>query len=149
MKIMFKNLVAAYTGKVDDIVIYYSRQANRCIARRLPKRKETTQNVAFRIIQNNLRRIEPSQGYKDDLSTYREQYCKTPRFKNRTLPNWMNAYTMLFYEMQRRMPGQVDLTTITRQQIMDEDLPCRSVASAVQAGLLPEVKGSQLLTSLI
>jgi hypothetical protein len=41
--------------------------------------------------------------------------------------------------------GLSDLKTLTRQQIYDDNLPCKSVKSAVEAGFLPEVLNYQLL----
>ena len=149
MKIMFKNLVSAYTGRVDDIVIYYSKQAHRCIARRRPVRKATAENEKFRSIQENLYLLMPSQAYIADLKIYREQFCNTYKYRNRPLPNWINAFKMMFYEMQRRMPGQVDLAIITRTQIYDQNLPCISIARAVQFGLLPDIQGWENLTAEI
>ncbi|MFO8145360.1 MAG: hypothetical protein R6T89_06515 [Candidatus Syntrophosphaera sp.] len=43
--------------------------------------------------------------------------------------------------MQAKYPDQVDLKTITRDQVLSQDLPCRSVKAAVEDGLLPQVPG--------
>jgi hypothetical protein len=149
MKIEFKYGVSAYTGKVDEIVIYYTKQSHHCITRRLPVRKPTEQNYSFRQVQVQLQSIKPSQAYKADLNAYREQFNITPRLNSKLLINWNNVYKMLLYDLQRRMPEQVNLATITRQQIYAEDLPCVSVAKAVQEGLLPQVTGWENLTAEI
>ncbi len=149
MKVKFKNLVGGYTGKVDGLVIYLHKESGTYVVRRAPRKNLQEQNHNITSTSKNLWNIHPSDAYKNDLRTYIETY-KRSRIKNKKVfISWNNAYYSLLYEMQRRMPEQVDLKTITRQQIMDEDLPCKNVASAVQAGLLPEVKGWQLLTSLI
>ncbi|MDI3504486.1 MAG: hypothetical protein PWP64_1422, partial [Candidatus Cloacimonadota bacterium] len=41
--------------------------------------------------------------------------------------------------------AQVDLKTITKAQIIEQDLPCRSVKRAVEDGLLLEIPGYQYL----
>jgi len=48
-----------------------------------------------------------------------------------------------------KMNPEIDLKTITRQQIYQENLPCISVKNAVEAGILPPVKGYERMTALI
>jgi hypothetical protein len=45
--------------------------------------------------------------------------------------------------MQKAMPVSVDLKTITREQIASQNLPCRTLRDAIEAGLLPMVEGYQ------
>jgi hypothetical protein len=49
----------------------------------------------------------------------------------------------MLWDMQKA--GLVDLKTLSRQQIYDNDLPCKSVKAAVEAGYLSEVLNYQLL----
>jgi len=57
--------------------------------------------------------------------------------------NWRNVYMRLMYALQRLF--EVDLSTITREQIVTQDLPCKSVKAAIEAGLLEEIVGYQRL----
>ena len=54
--------------------------------------------------------------------------------------SWYNLYIKMLFAMQKALPG-IDLATITIEQIYAEQLPCISVKAAVEAGLLPRVKG--------
>ena len=49
----------------------------------------------------------------------------------------------MMWNMQKTMPDQVDLKTITKEQIYDNNLPCKTLKQAIEAGLLPEVEGYQ------
>jgi len=51
--------------------------------------------------------------------------------------------------MLARINPEVDLATLTRDDIFTLDLPCISVKRAVEAGLLPRVKGYETLISSI
>jgi hypothetical protein len=44
---------------------------------------------------------------------------------------------------------EIDLKTITREQIYQENLPCISVKKAVEAGVLPQVNGYERMEALI
>jgi hypothetical protein len=44
---------------------------------------------------------------------------------------------------------EVDLRTISRETIYQNDLPCKSVKQAVEAGLLPVVKGYERMNAEI
>ncbi|NLM90621.1 MAG: hypothetical protein GX179_05475, partial [Candidatus Cloacimonetes bacterium] len=44
---------------------------------------------------------------------------------------------------------EIDLKTLTRQQIFADNLPCKSIKSAVEAGILPPVNGYERMTALI
>ena len=149
MKVKYKNLIAGYTGKADDSVIYLHKETGQFIIRRRPKVTLNPQNHDISNISSNLRKIQPSDAYKNDLRTYIFAY-RQARIKNRKhFISWNNVYYTLLYEMQNQMPGQLDLKTLTREQIYDQDLPCKNVASAIQSGLLPKVADWAELTAMI
>jgi hypothetical protein len=149
MKVQFKNLIAGFTGKVDGSVVYLHKECGRYIVRRLPRFTPQQQNHDISNVSHNLFNIHPSAAYRNDLRAYITAY-KVSRIKNKqTFISWSNAYYSMLYEMQRQNPGQIDLKTLTREQIYAQDLPCKNVASAVAAGLLPQVKDWETLTSLL
>jgi len=47
----------------------------------------------------------------------------------------------------KKIDPSLDLETISRAHIQYHDLPCRSVRRAVEAGLLPPVRGYEELDS--
>jgi hypothetical protein len=62
--------------------------------------------------------------------------------------SWQNVYLTLMYALAKQNPA-VDLLTITREQITSDNLPCKSVKDAIEAGLLREVNGYENLTQEI
>jgi len=142
MKVLFKNMIQAYTGKCDGLVYYYNRRLNRMCVREYVKPRATAQHSQFAAISSNLKALNLSAAYKQDLSDYTELYIR--RNDNHKLPvsNWYNVFMMLMWALSRKYA--IDLKTITRQQIYDESLPCISVKDAVDAGLLPMVRGYEI-----
>jgi hypothetical protein len=145
MKVLFKNLINGYTGIQDDCVLYYSRRYNRVIIRHRPRYQNHPRHSQFALIMKNLKALQPAQLYKDDLRTY----CTRSNLQRHSYDNavsWSNIWQKLLWTLARINP-QVDLQTITREQIYQQSLPCISVKSAVEAGLLPPVQGYIELTA--
>ena len=148
MIVTFKHLIGGYTGRADDLVIYYHRTLNRYIVRRMPHRKINQTNLDFAQVSKNLKKIMPSRAYRDDLRVYRDQYSRLKENECTPVLTWNNIYMKMMHAMVKADPS-LDLKTITREQIESEELPCRSVKDAVEAGLLPAVLNYQRLDSLI
>ncbi|HQP62758.1 MAG TPA: hypothetical protein PK713_01745, partial [Candidatus Cloacimonas sp.] len=92
--------------------------------------------------------LQPSEVYKNDLRLYllRHNGLKANRYKQ--LRSWVNLYHLLMANMAKLYP-EIDLKTITREQIYQENLPCISVKKAVEAGVLPQVNGYERMEALI
>ncbi len=140
MKATWRNL-PPYTGKADDQVYYYNRRVGRILCRKKPDRKPDATNKSFGGKQKHIYSLDLSEGFLKDLRRYAEGYAKLPQQKDKAYPVWTNLYSKMMYAMEKALPEQVDLATITKAQIKAQDLPCRSVKRAVESGLLPEVKG--------
>ena len=54
MKVKFKNLVQAYSGKCDGLVFFYNRRLNRMCVREYVKPRKTAQKGIFAAISKNL-----------------------------------------------------------------------------------------------
>ena len=139
MKVIFKHLLQGYEGKADELVFYWDPRLQRILARRLPKVKISQHHLDFGATSRNLMAIRPSERYKDDLRTYAERTYNLPQFGG-VRPLWNNLYMQVMYGLKAMNPD-LDLQTISRAYIELHDLPCRSVARAVDAGLLPPVRG--------
>lgn len=146
MKVTFKYGISGFTGKVDGNSVYFHKEAGRFIVRRIGKFVIKPQNTEFRSVQKNLWDIHPTEAYKNDLRLYIAAYKKLPHKNKPHFITWNNAWQAMLYEMQRLVPG-IDLRTLTRQDIYDNDLPCLNVAAAVNAKLLYPVQDYQLLTN--
>jgi hypothetical protein len=140
MKVAFKNMINGYTGKADNTIIYYIRKTNSFYVKRRPHSYSGENQNKFRDIMRNLGTIKPDFYYKEDFSFYLELYNQLPDKKYGAVMTWCNLYMKVLFSMAKTIAG-IDLSTITKQTMYDRDLPCLSVQKAVDAGLLPVVKG--------
>ena len=146
MKVGFQYGLAGYTGKLDGLVYYYDKVGGRVYARKWVYPRLTQENVRIGSISDNLFAIQPSEAYKDNLRMYVPRYNTLKVAEHRPVRSWVNIFLKMMYNMAKQMP-EVDLRTISREQIYQNNMPCISVKQAVEAGLLPEVKGYERMTA--
>lgn len=144
MKVKYKELIRSYRGKMDGLVYYYHPGLRRCIAREYVKPRPTENNRRLAAVSANLRALEPAREYLQDLKVYRALVQQHPDTEHHVRGHQWILFTRLMWA-QCRAAG-LDPETVTRAQIEALELPCRSVKTAVEAGLLPEVAGYGLLT---
>jgi hypothetical protein len=143
MKVRTQYGITGLSGKADGMVYYFLPNCDVTIARRLPKEfNEAAQHNDYRLIARNLKEIHPSDAYKNDFRVYTTLY-KDLDGADPKISSWYNLYIRMLWAMQEE--GLVDLKTVTREQIYTEDLPCRSVKAAAEAGFLPAVLNYQNL----
>lgn len=147
MKVIFKNNVAAYVGKADGLVFYYSRKFGRVLARSLPKYVERPQNERLALVAKQIKSLNLSADFIEDLKSYVILYNGTAEFYDTRMACWYNALLRGWYKFANE--NNVDLTQITRAEIDDNFYPIRSVQLMVTNDLLPHVSVScDLLTHL-
>ncbi|MBM4403167.1 MAG: hypothetical protein FJ042_02085 [Candidatus Cloacimonetes bacterium] len=137
MQVRFKNLLMGYTGKADDSVIYFSPKYGKYLIRRAPIVKETLQNQRFAEIQKRIFGLKPAAAYIEDIRSYLVKYNGLSVNRDKQIVTWNYLYSKLMWAMHRIY--KVDLAEIDRADL--PDLPCLTIARAVEAGLLPKVKG--------
>ncbi len=137
MKVKTDIGVRGMNGKMGKLVYYTLPNCDFTIGRSKPEHfTEAVQHNDYRLVAQNLRNIKPSAEFKNDFKVYATLYKDLPEAQ-KSVSSWYNLYISMLWTMQKA--GMVNLKTLTRQQIYDNDLPCKSVKSAVQAGLLPPV----------
>jgi len=141
MKVKFKNMLNHFTGKCDGIIYYYHPVYNRVLARREPRMPKTAANERMGRIARRLRDLQVSEGYRDDLRSY--AWASRAEHPGSGPLSWVNVLNRLFWSLSRQMG--IDLEEISRQQIIEQNLPVSSVKAAVEAGLLEPVQGWQNL----
>jgi len=139
MKVNYKNMIGGYTGRGDDVIYVFDRQTGRYYIRNYPNRKIIPVNTSFASVMQNLRSLNPSLAYKEDMGMYVSLYNALAENKYNPVKSWNNLFMKVMFTMAKTVPG-IDLKTLTRQQIYDDNLPCISVKNAVDAGLLPVVR---------
>jgi len=143
MKATVRQGIKGFSGKLDGAVYYYHPRLQRTLMRRAPKMPIQPQNIEYGDISRQIKAIQPSEGYRNDFRMYLNELRE--RDDSVRLPSWYSLYVKMLWAMQAKHPQQVNLKTITKAQIREQELPCRSVKCAVEAGLLPEVPGYQYL----
>ncbi len=144
MKVKFQYGLAGYTGKADGLVFCYNRRMGRVYARKNISPKLVENHHKMGSITANLHSLQPSTGFKDDLRLYVMRYNGLPENAEKEMYSWVNIYLKMMHQLAKSYP-EIDLKTITRDYIYDNDLPCISVKRAVEAGLLPPVTDWELL----
>jgi len=148
MKATFKSYMHGYTGKLDGIVYYYHPIKQICMGRKYVKPRESTANLRLKAIMANLQQIAPSDGFKSDCKYYIISFNNNQKSKLNLMISWNNLYIKLMFALAKAYPN-IDLATLTREQIFADNLPCQSIKIAVEAGLLAKVRDLHMLGSLI
>jgi hypothetical protein len=141
MKVKFKNMLHGYTGKADEMIYYMDSRTGKVYARRQFELKNHPAHKPFRQAQQQIYQVKPSSEYQYNLHDYCLSYNQLPDYKDKPIFTWCQVYNKLMWAMQKTMPDKVDLKTITREQIYAQNLPCRTLKDAIDAGLLPAVEG--------
>ena len=145
MKAHFKYMVKGYSGKCDGLVYYYNSRLGRTLARKNVKPQLKEQHIRIGEVSQNLINLNVSEGYKHDLSKYAQAYSKA-RIKGKLgMNNWYSLFLKLMWAMAKQM--DINIATVTREQIETDNLPCRTVKQAVEAGLITLVRGYDMLTN--
>jgi hypothetical protein len=132
MKVLFKNLLKAYSGHCDGLVYYYNPLVDKILCRRYVKPRASSGNARFIEINRRLKELSPSPEYLSDL----RYYAALASDRKQHL-NWRNVYLKMMFALQRELG--TDLATLTKAQIYDQSLPVKSVREAIEAGLLEPV----------
>ena len=143
MKPTFKYMVQGYSGKCDGLIYYYNKKLRRTICRKIGKYQHREQHDRLKAISQNLRNLDPSEGYKNDLELYVIIYSNSMSNRSKVLTSWYSAYTMLMWAMAKEY--DLDLATLSREQLANDNLPCLTVQRAVEAGLLPHVHDYEIM----
>lgn len=139
MKVTSKINLADLTGSSEDLIYYRNSVNGKVYARKRFTFKNHPGQPAFAAAQKAIYALKPSREYKQNLSDYLIGYNKLPENEGRQVMSWTNLYNKLMFAMQMMMP--IELKDISREQIVELNLPCISVKNAVENGLLPVVKG--------
>jgi hypothetical protein len=136
-----------FSGTRDGTTYNYHPRLKESILRKKPVMPHQEMNDTYKTIAQNIREIQPSIYYKEDFSTYCSKLRDT--IEDCKIVSWYNLYIKMLWAMQAKYPDSVNLKTITREQIYEQNLPCKTVKAAIEAGLLPMVSGYKIYNSEI
>jgi hypothetical protein len=137
MKVKLRRGILGYNGTSDDMIYYTLPNCKVIIGRSKPENfKAGKPQKAYRSNAAQIKTIQPVQAYKDDFKLYTALYIKLSP-ENSSISNWYNLFIKMLWNQQKA--GICDIGNLTREVIYAQNLPCKSVKSAVEAGLLPAV----------
>lgn len=148
MKVKMNGRPWAYSGKADDLVFCYNRFSGTMYARKKTKHKITPENERIGNTSRNVFGLNPSAGYRKDLQLYQLGYNRLGENRDKPVLTWSAMYMRLMYAMAGLVEN-VNLQTITREEIYQRNLPCISIKAAVEAGVLPAVDGYERLVQML
>lgn len=147
MKVTLKYNQAGYSGELDDLVYYFHPGLGKTLARRKPRYTSPTPAQEHLVkVSKNLRTLIQNQDYKMDLRIYLGLLKEAGEISQAA--TWYQLFIKLMWKMEELNPA-LNLELLNHEQIVSFQLPCRSVQTAVEGGLLPEVEGYQRLDNLI
>ena len=147
MKAYVKLMLPGFTGNMDDVVIYYNSHLNKYIARRKVIPKYTPSNDIIKDIFAFAKRIELSKGYLNDCREYIFQFNRKNRRQNRAMSTWPNVFMKVMRATMKSYPD-LDLKTLTREEIIAMNLPCRNIFESVKAGYLEKVPKHETMINI-
>lgn len=151
MKVTFKYAVGSYSGTIDDMVFYPTKNKLGSFARKWVTPKPTAQTAALGAAATNLAIIYSAVAntFKANLITYRNAY--NIKFNDPNDPFHTDVYeyalfVKMMYAFKEDSGVSVDLATLTHNDVASLFTTMDSVKAAVEAGYLPTVPGYELLT---
>lgn len=147
MKVSLKFNQSAYSGELGDLIYYWDPKLKKMLARRKPKAQKITEhNHRMGAISRNLSNLITNPEFKSDLRVYLDLLMENDLADGAN--RWFMLYTRMMWKLNGKYP-ELDIETLSREQIYVHNLSCRSVRTAVEDGLLPLVEGYQRLDELI
>ncbi len=148
MKTKLKYGISAYSGTIDDITFSSYKNGKVCIARKWVMPTLTANNAEIGSAAKNLSAIyaQCSEEYKSDLRTYADLYAREITKDRELPPNSYGLFVKMFYAFRAENDGMVDLKSVSYDDLITLFPDVTSIATAVEAGFLPRVSGSELLT---
>jgi hypothetical protein len=148
MKTKLKYGISAYSGTIDEITFGSYNDGAVCIARKWVMPTLTDNNTELGSVAKNLAEIygECSTEYKSDLRTYADLYGRQISGPRQLAPNGYGLFVKMFYAFSDANAGSVDLKSLSYGDLATLFPDVTTIASAVDAGFLPNVSGADLLT---
>ena len=148
MKPKVKMNIPKLDGNEEKYVTYYNSHLDKYISRRKVIPKPTINNELMKEIFNFAKRIGISEEYKEDCRKYIQRYNRKNRSLGKVMSTWPNVFLKIMRALLKEYPN-LDLKKLTKEEIIKKNLPCKSIASAIEAGYLKKVRDWQQLNALI
>ncbi|HNX00527.1 MAG TPA: hypothetical protein PLE74_07710 [Candidatus Cloacimonadota bacterium] len=152
MKAKFRHAVKAFHGKFKSEGLVYCRYNDGAlyITRKYPSFTASGQNHKIGNAGRNLGQLFQNVAieYKHDLKTYATLMSSYTDLSVKLPANSYAYFVKMMYALKRKIPD-INLATLTLDDILNNEYPIRTVAEAMEAGLLTNIQeGSNLSSKL-
>lgn len=143
MKTTFKYHIRSQSGTLDDLTMCSYNKGMVCVSRKHVIPAQTSQNEEFKADITNVGVLyrNTSASYKQDLKSYAQKLGGTKAYRARIRPSGYAIFNKMVFAVQQADPENNDLKYLTVNDIMTKNLPCKTVAAAVEAGIIDHVPG--------
>ena len=148
MKPKVKMNIPKLEGNEDKYVTYYNSHLDKYISRRKVMPKPSASNAIMKEIFDFAKRIIISEEYKEDCRKYIQRYNREYHSQGKPMSTWPNVFLKIMRATLKDYPD-LDLKKLSKEDIVKQILPCRSIASAIEAGYLKKVRDWRKLIALI
>ena len=149
MKVKFVSCVSGLSGKMEEYVMCIDKKTGAVWMREYVKPETTEHNHHVGSVAKNISLFKSavSDGYLEDLKDYADRYNLATMGQPGKLTGYTSLLKML-YALKKAIPV-VDLLTLTPQDVVDSDLPIKTVKEAIQNGILPFIQRNTTLDAWI
>ncbi|NLK49492.1 MAG: hypothetical protein GX294_02470 [Candidatus Cloacimonetes bacterium] len=143
MKVKFKYGIRTFSGTVDEMTYSSYKNGSVCIGRRWVMPKLTEQNSEMGKTSQNLSKLweGASTEYKDDFAAYARLYGQLKSNRRKAVNNGYSLFVKAMYAWAKTEDPELDLKTVTLQDIDTLGGRVASVYGCVSNGILPAVPG--------
>jgi|WetSurMetagenome_2_1015567.scaffolds.fasta_scaffold448000_1 hypothetical protein len=148
MKVKFRHAVKAFHGKFKAEGLVYCKYNDGALylTRKYPHYTPSDQNHKIGNAGKNLGNLfkQFSEEYKNDLKIYSKLLVNYTDLSEKIPASYYNVYTKMMWALKRQIP-EIDLSTITKDDIMKHEYHVRTVLEAMKAGLLLKIPEANIL----
>jgi hypothetical protein len=150
VKVKFRHAVKALHGKFKSEGLVYCKYNDGALyrARKYPCYTASEQNHKIGNAGKNLGRVfhTLSVEYKNDLKTYSALMTNYTDLAEKIPANCYANYLKMMWALKKRYPD-VDLATITKEEILKMEYPIRSILEAMKSEILQSIPEANILTN--
>ena len=147
MKPKVKMNIPRLDGNEEKYVTYYNSHLDKYISRRKVIPKPSVSNAIMKEIFDFAKRIIISEEFLEDCRIYIQRYNREYHSQGKPMSTWPNVFLKIMRATLKDYP-HLDLKTLSKEDIVKQILPCRSIASAIEEGYLKKVRDWRKLSAL-
>jgi hypothetical protein len=148
MKVKFRHAVKAFHGKFKSEGLVYCKYNDGALylTRKYPNYTPSDQNHKIGNAGKNLSNLfrQISDEYKNDLKIYAKLMTNYTNLDEKIPASFYMTYIRMMWALKKQIP-EIDLTILTKDDILKHEYPVRTVVEAMQAGLLMHIEEASML----